>query len=151
MSVFRAGRLTDSRRQLALPTALLVVALSSSIASSADDDDLFSDDFLDEEVAEDEKTEEKDGGLLYWGFMVPADVLVNRPLALTNTMIGFGFFAPSAAILLGGGVVSGLWEMFGGADWYFDPGPVQTAWQICVQDPLDYAWNRPLGQLSSEF
>jgi hypothetical protein len=152
MSDLRAGKLTDWRQRFILLAVLLAVALSPSAAIAADDDDdLFSDDFLEEEIEESEETEKKDGPLLYWGFLVPVDVLASRPLAITNTIIGFGFFAPSAVILLGGGAVAGAVDMFGGADWYFDPGPVQTAWQICVQDPLDYAWNRPLGQLSSDF
>ena len=152
MSVFRArGGFAEWLRRLSLPAVLLAIALAPAAASSDEGDDLFSDDFLEEESAPVEEPEKKESALVHWGFMVPADILLSRPLALSNTLVGFGFFVPSTAILAIAGGTSASWEVFQGEDWYFDPGPIQTAWQICVQDPLDYALNRPLGQLSSDF
>ena len=155
MSVFRARARTAVWLRVPLVAAALlalVLAPAPAFAADDDDEDLFSDDFLEEEFAKDEETEKKDGPLLYWGVMVPIDVLMSRPLAVTNTAVGFTFFVPAAAILGIFGSAMSAWEVaVDDVDWYFDPGPIQTAWQICVQDPLDYAWNRPLGQLSSDF
>lgn len=152
MSVFRArGGFAEWLRRLSLPAVLLAIALAPAAASSAEDDDLFSDDFLDEDPIAEDEPEKKESALIHWGFMVPADLLLSRPIAITNTLVGFAFFVPSTAILSIAGATSASWEVFQGEDWYFDPGPIQTAWQICVQDPLDYAVNRPLGQLSSDF
>ena len=153
MSVFRAraGSAVWLRAPL-VAVVLLVLALTPAAAVAAEEDDLFSDDFLEGEFAKDEETEKKDGPLVYWGVMVPIDVLLSRPIAATNTAVGWGFFVPSAAILGISEAFRAAWDVaIDDVDWYFDPGPIQTAWQICVQDPLDYAWNRPLGQLSSDF
>ena len=153
MSVFRArAGIAVWLRAPLLAVVFLVLALSPAAAVAAEDDDLFSDDFLEEEFTKDEETEQKDGPLVYWGVMVPIDVLLSRPIAVTNTAVGFGFFVPATAILGIFGAGMSAWEVvIDDVDWYFDPGPIQTAWQICVQDPLEYAWNRPLGQLSSDF
>jgi hypothetical protein len=107
------------------------------------------DDFLDEDYAEEEEQQEK--GPLYWGFYVPADLLLSRPFALNDTAIGFGFFAAATPVI---GIGSGLrssWDYLKGDGWYFDRGNLQWAWQACVLDPWGYLWKRPLGQLTSEY
>lgn len=110
--------------------------------------DAAADDFLDEDY-EEEKEEER--GFAYWAVNVPIDVLLSRPIALTDTLVGGLFFTVATPFI---GLATGskaVWEYVKGEGWYYDGGGIQAARQICIDDPWDYAWNRPLGQLSSEF
>ena len=134
---------------LAIPIAL-AVALAPTAALAQDDDDLFSDDFLEEDYVEPEQ-EAADSGLLHWALYVPIDVLLTRPLALNDTVVGGAFFGAAAPILGMAGGVKSIWDYAWGEGWYYDTGNLQAALQICVQDQWDYLWNRPLGQLTSEY
>ena len=134
---------------LVLPLAL-AVALAPTTVLAQDDDDLFSDDFLEEGYVEPEE-QAAENGVLYWAFNVPVDIFLSRPLAINDSVVGGAFFLAATPILgiFGGG--KALWDYAWGEGWYFDNGNLQAALQICVQDPWAYTWNRPLGQLTSEY
>ena len=138
---------------IALALALsLVLDPAAALAQDDDDflsDDYTSDDFLEEVYVEPEVEQEK--GLAYWAFYVPADLLISRPFAVTDTAIGAALFVPSALVLAGTSLLKSTWDVTVGDGWYYDNGNLAAALQICLQDPADYLWNRPLGQLSSEY
>ena len=131
-----------------LPSLVLVLGISlapaTGFAQDDDDDDLFSDDFLDEEAAEEEEES------INW-VNVPIDVLLSRPIAVTDTIVGAAFFLVVSPVLMIGGTAAAINGYLDGDGWYFDRGNLQAARQICVVDPWDYVVNRPLGQLSSEY
>ena len=82
---------------------------------------------------------------------MPVDLLLSRPIAITDSVVGATFFIAATPILgiFGGG--KSLWDLAWGEGWYFDNGNIQAAMQICIEDPWAYTWSRPLGQLTSEF
>lgn len=150
-------RLPPTRDGLARSMAIVLVlaltlAPAASFAEDGDDflsDDYSSDDFLKDDYTEKEEVAKK--GILHWTFYVPVDILLTRPFALNDTIIGAVFFTAAIPILgLAGGLKSS-WDYLVGDGWYFDRGNMQAALQICIQDPGEYLWNRPLGQLSSGY
>jgi len=151
-------RTRDWLRSLGALLLALSLVLAPVSAFADEDDDLFADEPEEEEFQDDflqddyvEQEEEEARGLRYWAFDVPVDLLLTRPYALTDTVIGGGFFVasvPLIALFMGG---QSSWEFIRGEGWYFDSGGIQAARQICVDDPWAYAWDRPLGKLSSEY
>jgi len=131
-------------------------------ADQTDEDDFLSDDFLrgDTDTAEDdflsedfqEAAEEEappERGAYYWGFEVPVDVLLLRPLAALDVAVGMNLFCiTSVAIAVPTGVESVVRSFIDG-ELYWSNGDFQQAWQQTVLDPGEYLWRRPLGQLSS--
>ena len=137
----------------------MVLAPAAGFAQDDDEDDFLSDDygeededdFLTDAYAEDEAEEAQERDFTFWAVYVPTDLLLSRPFALNDTVIGTAFYVVAAPIL---GLAAGSkasWEYIKGEGWYFDRGNLQWAYQACVTDPFDYLWNRPLGQLSSEY
>jgi hypothetical protein len=139
--------------------ALLALAPTVGFAAEDEEDDFlsddygqeedFADDFLEDDYVAPEEEEVK--GALYWGFYVPFDVLISRPYALTDTIIGGAFLAAAAPLFGGFSAVNSAWDWAWGEGWYYDQGNLQAAMQICLQEPWEYAWDRPLGQLSSDY
>ena len=112
------------------------------------EDDFLSEDFL--EAAEDEAPVER--GLYYWGFEVPVDVLVIRPMAFFDSAAGLMLFTTASVAITPPMAVTTLiksWGEDGSYLEYWDRGNYQQAWQQTVVDPWEYTWRRPLGQLTS--
>jgi len=130
-----------------LPSLALVLAIALAPAAGLaqdDDDDLFSDDFLDEEV------EEEEAESFPW-FNYPIDILLSRPFAVTDTIVGSAFFLVASPLIMLAGTSGAFVGWVQGDGWYFDRGNLQGARQICVVDPWDYVVNRSLGPLSREY
>jgi len=149
--------LPPTRAALARSIAIVLVlalALVPAASLAADEDDFLSEDYSSDDFLKDDYTEPeevKKKGVAHWAFYVPVDILLARPFALNDTIIGAVFFTAAVPILgLSGGLKSS-WDYIVGDGWYFDKGNLQAALQICIQDPGEYLWNRPLGELSSGY
>lgn len=129
-------RLPTSRDWLRLLSSSLLVFAVAMVPASAlaqddediSDDDLF-EDVLDEELG-DVGPEPKVYGWDDYAIWIPADILVVRPMALLDTAVGSAFFAGAAV----------LHTVF------WDPGAIESVFQVAVRDPFDYLIRMPLGE-----
>lgn len=102
-----------------------------------------------EEESEEERPRVIKNPYLHWGFNVPVDVLILRPLATVDVLVGGSFFAVVAPFQ-GLGALADYATQDSGSDRYMEVGNLQQAWQQTVSDPLDYLVDRPLGQLTND-
>ncbi|MCA9512094.1 MAG: hypothetical protein KC560_15385 [Myxococcales bacterium] len=108
-----------------------------------------SDDFLSEDFLETAEEEAPPSGPYHWGFEVPVDILLLRPLAFLDSAVGLSLFGVTGATVAVPTAVESLVNLAIDGEWYWNNGDLAQAWQQTVLDPWEYTWRRPLGQLTS--